>query len=376
MSRWKILTLPLVLLLAAGAARACSLCGANLQQSLTFRQEAAQPTARIIFIGTAEKSELKSDGKGTTDLAVNEVLRSDPFLGDRKTVTLERYLPVDRKNPQRFLVFCDVFKDRLDPFRGVPLKSAQAVEYVRKVFKFDERDRIASLLFFFDSLEAADPEVARDAFLEFAKATDQEIGQIGPRLSPEKLRTWLKEARAPERLGIYALLLGACGRDEDASYLRSLLDNERYVSAYDGIIGGYVRLRPREGWDLALSILRDGSKPVALRLAVARTLSFYHGWQPKESRDNVLRCLEAMISQGELADLAVEDMRRWQMWDRTRDVLALYGKKGYDAPLMQRAILRYALSCKDESASAFLTERRRQEPEVVKEVEDSLRFDK
>ena len=29
-------------------------------------------------------------------------------------------------------------------------------------------------------------------------------------------------------------------------------------------------------------------------------------------------------------------MRRWKAWDLTSDVLALYGKKGYDAPLMQR----------------------------------------
>jgi hypothetical protein len=102
----------------------------------------------------------------------------------------------------------------------------------------------------------------------------------------------------------------------------------------------------------------------------------YHGWKPKESRDDVLKSLAAMVAQGELADVAIEDLRRWHMWDLTPDVLALYGKKGFDAPIMQRTIVRYGLSCKEETAAKFIAERRRGEPELVKEVEDSLQFEK
>jgi len=109
-----------------------------------------------------------------------------------------------------------------------------------------------------------------------------------------------------------------------------------------------------------------------LRLAAVRTLRFYHGAQPKESRANVLKGLAAMIIQGELADLAIEDLRSWQMWDLTREVLGLYGKKGYDAPILQRAIIRYALSCKDNASLTFLADRRRLEPDLVKEVEEML----
>jgi hypothetical protein len=83
-----------------------------------------------------------------------------------------------------------------------------------------------------------------------------------------------------------------------------------------------------------------------------------------------------MIVQGELADLAVEDLRQWKLWDLTREVLGLYGKKGYDSPITQRAIVRYALSCpSDHAARSFLAGRRRQEPDLVKEVEESLQFE-
>jgi hypothetical protein len=379
MLRWILFTLSLawLLLTVPGPASSCSLCGANLLQVPTFRQEAALETARIIFIGTAEKSDAAA---GTTDLRITDVLRSDPFLRDKKVIKLSRYLPVDRKDPPRYLVFCDVFKDKLDPFRGVPLKSTGAIEYARKVLKLDAKDRTGNLLFFFRYLDNPDIEISRDAFLEFAKATDQDIAQAARKLDPRKLRGWLKHEQTPtERLSVYALLLGACGTDEDARFLQSLLEDtrERTINAYDGILGGYIHLRPREGWELAYLLLREGRKPLPIRLAVARTISFFHGAQPKESRGNVLKCLDAMINQAELADIAVEDMRRWKMYDRTRDILALYGKKGYDAPLMQRAIVRYALSCKDDAgARAFLDERRRAEPDLIKEVEESLQFEK
>ena len=117
-----------------------------------------------------------------------------------------------------------------------------------------------------------------------------------------------------------------------------------------------MHLRPRNSWEKVVSTMRDGRKPLPVRFAVVRTIRLYHGWKPKESHDNVLRSLAAMIAQGELADVAIEDLRRWKMWDLTPDVLALYGKKGFDAPIMQRAILRYGLSCKDQTATKFMTE--------------------
>ena len=105
-------------------------------------------------------------------------------------------------------------------------------------------------------------------------------------------------------------------------------------------------------------MLSDGRKPLPVRLAVVRTVRMYHGWRPTENHDPVQKCLEAMIAQGELADIAIEDMRRWKMWDRTPDILGLYGKKGFDAPIMERAIVRYALSCGDEASKKFVAERR------------------
>jgi hypothetical protein len=243
----------------------------------------------------------------------------------------------------------------------------------------DGKDRSQVLLYYFRYLENPDKELAADAFMEFAKANDKEIGQVAGKLAADKLRGWLKDPQTPSyRLGLYAFMLGACGGDQDAAVLRALLDNptDQTTSALDGILGGYIQLRPREGWELALGLLHDEKKPFPVRYAVLRTLRFYHGWKPAESRGNILKGLDTAVAQGDMADLAVEDLRRWQEWDLTKDVLAQYGQKSHSAPIMKRAIVRYALCCPQPAATAFVAERRKAEPDLVKDVEEALQFEK
>src|SRR5689334_15158701 len=105
-------------------AAACNLCSMNIQQAQTFRQDAAQ--ARLILYGTLENPRLVG-GNGETDLRIEAVLKPDPFLKGAKVITIPRYVPVDPKEPTRFLVFCDVFNEKLDPYRGVPVKAKDAV---------------------------------------------------------------------------------------------------------------------------------------------------------------------------------------------------------------------------------------------------------
>ena len=58
-----------------------------------------------------------------------------------------------------------------------------------------------------------------------------------------------------------------------------------------------------------------------------------------------------MLRQGELADLAVEDLRKWGRWETADKVLALYGKPSHNIPIVRRTILRYALSCPKKTAA-------------------------
>ena len=364
-------------------ARPCSICNGLQGQSL--RQDAAD--AKLVLYGTLTNPRLTAPNEGaggTTDLVIESVIKSDPFLANQKVVALPRYVPVDPKSPPKFLIFCDVYKgkdgkERLDPYRGVPVKSDAVVKYLQGSLALDAKDRTRVLLYYFDYLDHRDPDISGDAFLEFAKASDQEIGQVAPKLSAARLRGWLQDPNTPAaRLGLYAFLLGACGTDKDAELLlaRLVAPDERAANAIDGLLGGYVQLRPRDGWDLAQAILRDDKKPFTQRFAVLRTLRMFHASKPAETRRDVLGGLGVAVAQGDLADMAVEDLRRWQMWDLTRDVLAQFGKPSHAAPIVRGAIVRYALCCPDGEAKRFIDALRRQNPDLVKDVEESLQFEK
>jgi hypothetical protein len=264
MFRWTWFFLPLAILpaLLPCPAPACSLCGGALQQSPTLRQEAAQPNARMILFGPIQNVR----GATSTELTIEAALRSDPIIASKKVLDLGRYLPADAKNPPRFLVFCDVIKDKVDAYRGIPIRSAEGLEYVKKALALNPKDAAGNLDFYFRYLEHPDKEIAFDAFLEFVRANDQQIGQASGKLSAEKLRGWLKDPQTPpERLSLYAFLLGGCGSDADAAFLTTQLkdDGERTVNAYDGYLGGYIHLRPREGWEKVVSVLRDGRRAFA-----------------------------------------------------------------------------------------------------------------
>jgi hypothetical protein len=383
MSRSTWVTPLTIFALVAGSSPAlpCTLCGGNPQAAGTIRQAAAQ--AKLILYGTMANPRLNPDGagppgSGTTDFHIERVFKTDPILGSRKVIEVPRYIPVDAKARNRFLLFCDVYNNQFDPFRGMPVKAA-TVDYVKGAMALDAKDPVRALLFFFHYLDHPDPELANDAFVEFSRANDQEIGQVAARLSPDKIRRLLGDKKTPaERLGLYAFLLGACGGAGDADLLRSLIvkPTEQTSKALDGILSGYIQLRPREGWALAVAILGDARKPFPDRFAVLRTLRFYHSWKPRETEPEVLRGLAAMVPHGDIADMAIEDLRRWQLWDLTGLVLQQFGKKTHDAPILRRAIVRYALSCPRVEAAQFVAALKKLDPDLVADVQESLEFEK
>jgi len=380
-SPWIVLVGP-ALLLAAAPARPSSLCGFNFRQTATYREEAAQ--CHLVLFGTVTSSRLLpatgpgDAGQGVSEFQIKTVLKSDPWLGKKTALEVPRYVPItDPKDPPKYLLFCDVTKDKLDIFRGTPAKSEAAVAYVKGLLAAKCTGDV--LRHCFDYLEHPDKDLAADAYLEFAKATDSDIAGVGPKLSAEKLRGWLKDpATAEDRLGMYAFLLGGCGGDADAKLLREMIEKptDRTANAFDGLLGGLIQLRPKEGWELAHAILKDEKRSFGVRFCVIRMLRLYHVWKPDDTREPVMRAMATILRQSDIADIAVEDLRRWKAWDLTGDVLALYGKKGYDAPLMQQALVRYALTCPKPEAEKFATDLRRQDPELYRVVAEALEFEK
>jgi len=318
-------------------------------------------------------------GSGSTDLRVDKVLKDTTGRGPWKDVVLPRYLPVlDAKNPPQMLFFCDVIKGRLDPYHGRTASPA-LLEYLQKTLPERGKSRVQALLAYAKYLDHVDPAVADDAFHEFAKSKDEDVGRASKLLDRALVRRLMQKAKDdPDRLSLFAFLLGGCGDQHDAKSLRALIEppSHNLARAMDGVLAGYIQLQPKEGWSLAYKMLGDRKQQFAVRFAAVRTLRFYHGWQPKESQSQVLHGLSLMIPDGEFADLAVEDLRQWRLWELTTSILAQYGKVSHAAPITKRSIVRYALCCPLPEAREFVEGVRRSDPETVKDLEEYLQFER
>jgi hypothetical protein len=105
-------------------------------------------------------------------------------------------------------------------------------------------------------------------------------------------------------------------------------------------------------------------------------MRFFHGWKPKESRDQVLHGMRLVLDRSDIADLVIDDLRQWEEWEMTPTVLGLYGKKGYDTATMRRAIARFALCCPRPEAKHLVDDLKEKDPKLIASVQEFLEFEK
>jgi hypothetical protein len=370
-----IFAIALLSSLAALHAAACSICDPNFQTKPTLRQSAR--SAKFVVLGTLNNPRLVGD-TGVTDVVIDQVVFDQKALGRQKTLSIPSYIPFSGKKPPRYLIFGELTDGKITITRGSPVTGEGVADYLRDSLKIDDRDRDKVMQFCYKHLDSTDPDVAADAFFEFAKASDQEVAALAGKLAPDKFRKLLKDQAHPERHGIAAYLLGACGTKDDVALITGLIrdSGERGNPALSGLLAGLIELQPQQGWQETLRILADPKRHFSDRLATIGTLRFYRACKGEAFRKEILQGLSIVLTQGDLADMAIEDLRRWQWWDATGLVLAQYGKPTHGAPLCRRSIIRYALCCPDASAAEFVAARRKDAKDDVARVEETLEFEK
>ena len=122
----------------------------------------------------------------------------------------------------------------------------------------------------------------------------------------------------------------------------------------------------------------DEKKDFLLRYAALRAVRFFHDFRP-----DVIKVPEAqsavatLLEQRDIVDLAIEDLRKWGAWEFADRIIGLFGKPGYDVPIVKRSIIRFALSCPpgNEKVKAFIEARKKEDPQYVEEVAELLRLE-
>jgi hypothetical protein len=363
------------IILVSSPVVACTFCDGSLRSKQTLRLHFAQ--AKAVLHGQLKnpRFDQKTDD-GFTDLHVTSVMKDDPARGNQAVVVIRSYLPVIGNTPADYLLFCGVANGKLDPTFGIPATPA-VVEYLKAAAKLDDTDPAAKLGFFFKYLDSADATIAADAFFEFARTADGDIIKAAKQLDASKVRKLIADPNTPiERLGVFAFLLGVSGGAADATFLARMLNenplSERSASAFGGLLAGYILLAPKDGWTFATGVLADAKRPYSVRLSAIGTVRFLQATRGNECKAEVLKCCAALLTHGDLADQAIEDLRRWGYWDLTTDVLAQFAKPTHAAPIVRRCIVRYALCAPGEEAKRFVTAVRQADPKLVRAVEEML----
>ncbi len=369
------------------AADYCPFCGG--MQGQTLVKEVQQ--ARFVLYGVPSNPQIKRDAEGreysTTDFTIEEVVKTDPFLKNKKTLTLPRYIPPSAAGDEKMLVFCDLSNDQPDTYLMMSVKDVAVIKYLKEAMKVDEKDVSKRLRFYFNYLDHFDNEVASDAYKEFAKADYAEVVKLvkdyGDAEMRKRLQTWLKDPNtAIYRYGLFGLMLGLCGNKEDGEVFLTLLNDpdKSLISGIDGILAGYILVDQTNGWKYTKSLIMGTSSDFAKRHAGLRTIRFL--WDTHlghVSKDELLATMEQFISQGDIADMAIDDLRKWKQWKFTDKILQQSKRDTHIGALVQRAVLRYMLSCPQDQfagAKGYVEEVRKVNPDKIKDAQEILDLEK
>ena len=361
------------------AASACPFC---TMQGVTLTKDVSD--ASMVLYGTLTNAKLAAgdDGGGTTDLAIETAIKKHAILGDKKVFSVNKYLPppTDVKDKFKYLLLFDVFKGKPDLIRLVVVKDgSDIVKYLQGALDVQAKGQPARLRFFFDYLDNADIEISNDAYKEFGNADYKDYRDMAKKLPADKLAKWLEDPNTPAfRYGLYASLLAQCGQEKHGDLLRTKLDDPKFRvgSSIDGVFAGYVILKPKDGWKYLRGILADPKQDFMFRYAALRAVRFFWDQRPDVlDKKQLVEGVGLLLDDGTIADLAIEDLRKWQRWEMCGQVLGLFGKKSHDIPIVRRSILRYALSCPGKKAEEFVAAQRQRDKDWVNDVNELLQLE-
>lgn len=342
-SKWTCgIALVAMLLVVSQVASSCPFCSAPSQ---TLSEQVAQADV-VLLVKWLDGKAPNLAFPGSTDFEIVDVVQQPEGgkLEKGKKVELVRYRAA--KTGDQFMLFGTKLEDAIE--WGSPLEvSKTGYDYIRNSPK-PKLPQVDRLKYFIKYLETSDQFISDDAFSEFANAAYADVVKITPELPREKIRKWLTSKEvAPGRLGLYGMMLGLCGTDEDAKLMESkiLEQTDDFRLGIDGIMGGYLLLTRDKG----LQVLEEQklkNKKAAFSETYAAMQAIRFMWQYGENRISQERLRESMrllLDRPELADLVIADLSRMKDWSVQDRLMELYDEES-NIPSVKRAIVRYMLT--------------------------------
>lgn len=371
---------------AAGSfAVACPFCSAP---SLTLSEQVAQSDA-VALVSWVEGTMPKDQDPGSTVYEVVQLVKAPKGTVEKGTkVTLVRYRAGKPGDLFMLLGTKGTKENTLD--WGSPTEVTDtSFQYIAQS-PSPEAPAQKRLAYFIKFLEFPDLLVSNDAYGEFANAPYKEIAPLAPSFPREKLRQWIaSKDTSPTRVGLYGLMLGLCGNEEDAAAMEKKISepSQEFRLGIDGIMSGYLLLTGDKGLDKIDTLkLADRKVPFSETYAAMQALRFMWTYTDgKIPKERMMKSMRILLDRPELADLVIADLARWGDWSVQDRLMEMYDNKDYKIPSIKRAIVRYMLQSskyevpkdgKDAAPPAYvaaakknLETLREKDPKTVKEAE-------
>jgi len=370
-----------VLLFFAASMEACEFCMGEKGMTLTLQFEDAD----MVLYGHFENPRIGGGelGSGEADFILEEVLKTHDAVKGVKKLTLPKRIT----NPSlKFVVFAHVNKGSIDPYKGTVVSDASEMrKYIAAILKNKDKSQPERLRVAFDFLTSPESEVAMDAYQEFLRADYSDYKEMAKTLPADTIAGWLQDPKTPPwRYGLYASLLGHCGKAKHAELLLAMINDpeKRQGSGLHGMMAAYTMIEPKKGWKFLNELVQNkGQKKerFMVRYAGLQTMRFLlqNRLDVIDKDENVARAeivkgVAGILNVGDMADFAIEDLRKWRRWEFCDQVIDLAGKENFGTPIMRKAILRYALQCPSGRAVDYVKAQRKLDREYVDDTLELL----
>jgi hypothetical protein len=353
------------LMLLNPAARAVNVCPFCDAPTLMMAEQVEQSDHLLLGKWQAGRRPTDTVAGGSTF----EILKVSKSLGDRfapgQTLELPHYIAgSDQKN--YLLMGPD---GRLADWHIPQEVSDSAWDYLSSIPTpvVDPEQQVERLAFFLDYLEHPDLIVSNDAYGEFAAAPYEIITPLKDRIPREKVRQWLLDPATPvTRTGLYGLLLGQCGTEDDALAMEQkiLVPEASFRLGIEGVMAGYLMIRGEAGLQVleekkmraTTFVNAEGEEvrlPFAEVYAAMQTLRFMWTYEPDViDRERLKQSMRILLERPELSDLVIADLARWKDWDCLDRMVAMYDEEKFNIPSVKRAIVRYLYYCSKDVPSS------------------------
>lgn len=350
-----VLTFSLACSLEASASKLCPFCDAP---SLTMSEQVGQSEHLMLarWIGGEKPT---NETAGTATFRILDVARSaDGVFKKDMELELPQYI-IGKE--ELFYVLMGPSTRLVDWHVPAPATES-AWDYVSQLppLETEPEKQIERLAYFLDYLQHPELMVSNDAYAEFAAAPYEVITPLKDRMPREEIRTWLMDPKTPvTRIGLYGLLLGLCGKDEDATAMEHKImhPESEFRLGIEGVMSGYLLIKGEAGLEFleqnkmhATTYVDAAGKekklPFSEVYATMQTLRFMWTYEPDRiSKGRLKQSMRSLLERPELADLVIADLARWKDWEIQDRLMEMYDQKEFQIPSIKRAIVRYFFYC-------------------------------